>query len=709
VLAARADGISGYLEFNFASGDSESKDISGSSESKSTLFSQRYRLILEKQFYPTLLLSAGGTFDRADGTNDLDGVKSDQTSSRVIPYVELMLNTPLLSLGGGYRLDEEWAKANGVSTPRLVREQTYGRLGYRPDGFPTLDLQIGRTENYDTGRTFRDITEDYLNVSSRYSPVSNLQLSYFGAFSDVTDKLRNNEVRTAQNSGSVSYSRNFLQNRVAVSGMYNVLDVRSEFTRGGTGDITLVVSPFSGLAALTDTPDQVTLLPNTALIDGNTAAGSGIDIGVPPPLGDARPRNIGLDFVVTPETNLLYVWVDKRLPDYVANTYTWSIYTSNNNREWVLHQVVAPAPFAPFDNRFEIPFQNVVSRYVKVVTRPLASLPPPTVDFPDPSVFRNIQVTELQALIRKPAAAVSGQDSRLSQTLNLDGRARLLDVPSLFYQVSYYRADTTDAPARYSVANALSVNHQFSKVFSGSARVEVDYSEDGSGHTLNYLYDASLTAVPLPTLTHTLSYSGRTAYENDAVSAFNNFYLNNTAELYKGINANLGGGVNFNTLDNGVKTQGVTLSAGLSLVPNSRLTIGMSYSGNTSERTGGGVPDLSVFSRTGSVNVSYTPLRAVYLYGDWSITSQTGNPQFTTFSVSAGWTPFPDGTLHFNIPYQESHRSSDNSTDRSFFPGVRWNITRRATLDLSYAWFHSESNFSESESNVYSANLRIPF
>lgn len=708
-VAARADGIGGLIEYNYSKGKTETRDSSATTESKSALFSQRYRLNLDKRFFPTVTLTAGGIFERTHGTSDVDGVEGDSTTTKIIPYVDLVLNTPLFTLGGGYRKDTSWAKSNDVSSPKLVREQSSGRFGYRPDGFPTLDLQVGRNENYDTGRIVRDNVEDYLNVSSRYRPFRDLQLSYSGAYSNFTDRLLNNETRSAQNSGTVNYSHNFWQNRAGFSGAYNILDTRSEFTTGGQGEVTVSLFPFSGLAALSDTPGQVILLPNPSLMDGNTTAGSGIDIGVPPPLGDARPRNMGLDFVVATESNTLFVWVDKPLPANVANTYTWEIYTSDDNFSWILRQAVSPAPFAPFDNRFEIRFQNVVSRYVKVVTRPLANLPPPTVEHPDPNVFRSIQVTELQAFLRKPAAEVSGKDSRTSQTLNLDARVRILDVPSLYYQASFFLAKVTDSPNRYTVSNALSANHQFSRVYSGSARVGTDYTEDGTGHTVSYRYDASLMAVPLPTLTQTLAYSGRTEDAKGSRSSSNAISLINTAELYKGINANLNGGISDATREGGEKTRSYNAGAGLGLVPHRTLNVNMSYSEQTSDRTGGGKPDVTSFSRTGTVNVSFIPVPTVYLYGDWNINNQSGQPKSTTTTFTAGWTPFPDGTLHFSFPYTETRRSSDHSTDQGFSPTVRWNATRRASLDAGYSWFRSRSDFQESRSNVYSTNFRVSF
>ena len=708
--AARADGIGGYLQLNFSKGNTEITDASGRTTTQSSnLFAQQYRLVLDKRFYPNLMLSAGGTFERTDVNTEFDAESTDVVSTRILPFVDLVLNTQLITLGGGYQLNEATVKVNGDALPTLVREQLYTRFAYRPDGFPTLNLQAGRNQFYDKDRVVQDIVNDYIAIDSQYRPISKVQLSYLGALSHGTDNLKGFESRSLTNNGTASYSDSYWKNRMTFSGNYNINNLNSEFIASGQGEVSVPLFPFQGLSALSDTPSLVSLAPNASLVDGNLAAGSGIDIGFVTLPGDTRPRNLGLDFVVPAEVNTLYVWVDKRLPPQVSDSYSWDVYTSEDNREWVLRQIVSPAPFAPFDNRFEVRFGNVNSRFVKVVTRPLANLPPPTAEFPDPGVFRNIQVTELQAFNTKPASDVAGESSQTTQTVTLDARVRLLSVPSLYYQVTYFATRSTLAPYRYTLSNALQAYHQFNRVYSGSASVSRLDNIDQRGHEVTYLYNASLMAVPLPTLTHNITYSGRTLEFEGRRATFNSFYLTNTAQLYPGIDASLSGGIDFSSRESGQETQGATLGATLNLIPHRTLNVNLSWSGTTSESTGGGRPDTTSSSSGGTISASFTPFSTLYLYGDWSTSSQTDQPTFTRTNYGVNWAPFPDGTLHFNVNYLETLQSSDESRNRSLTSGVRWNINPRASLDVAYTWFLADSNFQEQQSDFVSSNLRITF
>lgn len=709
-VTARAEGIGGYLDLNYSNLDTETRDAVGSrTKTKSGVFNQRYRLSLNKKVFPTVTWNAGGTFERTNSTSETDSVKTDSLATRLQPFIDLSLNTPLVTAGAGYLRTESKSKSNDVSSPTLVREQPSGRFGYKPDGFPTLDLQFTRTQNYDSKRTAQDTVADLLNVNSRYNPIRDLQIVYQGSFDDFTDRLKNNESRNVTNSGTVTYSGRYWKNRMTFTGSYNISQKNTEVITGGKGELSFLLSPFFGLSTVSDTPLQVILPQNPALVDGATVAGSGVDIGLPPPLGDTRPRNLGLDFVLDTEVNTLFVWVDKRLPPSVANSYSWGIYSSDNNQDWTLRQTVSPALFAPFDNRFEINFQNVTARYIKVVTRPLTQLPLPTADDPNPALFRAIQVTELQAFHRKSAATVGGKSSQTSQILNLDARVRLLDVPSLYYEITYFRAEASLSPARSTVTNALSTNQQFNRVFSGSGRVSREDSDEQLGRRVAYTYAASLTAVPLPTLTHNLTFSGRREDLEGKKSDSNSVFVNNSAEIYKGIHATLSGGFNIATFETGVKNQGTTLVGSLDLVPHRALSINMAYNGNKSTSTGGGKPDITNTTSTGEIGVTFKPIPTLYLFGDWVFVRQPGQPWNTTQNYALNWSPFPEGTVHFNFGYNEVLQSSDQSKNRTIIPSIRWNINPRTTFDAAYQWARTETPSQDSRSNVFSTNLRVNF
>ena len=59
---------------------------------------------------------------------------------------------------------------------------------------------------------------------------------------------------------------------------------------------------------------------------------------------------------------------------------------------------------------------------------------------------------------------------------------------------------------------------------------------------LAYIYNASLEATPLRTLTNRLTFSGRDETIGKSHTTNNSIFLYNSAQLYKGLDVNLNGG-----------------------------------------------------------------------------------------------------------------------------------------------------------------------
>jgi hypothetical protein len=262
----------------------------------------------------------------------------------------------------------------------------------------------------------------------------------------------------------VNYSNNWWRRRITLGVDYNITKQEVETTTTGAAEVGLRVFPFAGLSASSDTPGNVVLASNPALIDGNSEAGAGVNLGLPLPGGDARLRNMGMDFLVATEINTLYVLVDRDVTQ-VADAFSWRIYTSDDDpsdgmQSWVLRQTVSPAIYSPTFNRFEIRFANVTARFIKVVTAPLS----PTVPFA--SAYPTIFVTEIQPEIRRPASEVAGKLSSTFQTGNLDFRAVILEAFNLTYEFNYLFTKRDPGDLFYTVSNGLSFFRQFNRVFS---------------------------------------------------------------------------------------------------------------------------------------------------------------------------------------------------------------------------------------------------
>jgi hypothetical protein len=701
-----AQSLSGNLEWFYISQDSRTDIAAGPSTSaKSNTFRQRYTLYLTEPLYPKLQLRAGGLFEKTFADAETDGTKLETTFTRTNPLVELTLGDRFFGLGTGYYRNEDTSKVQGSSPSTNIRDTYNSFFTLRPVDIPTLNAGFTRTYNYDAERRSRDTVTDLFSLSSEYFPRNNIRLRYQYSYNNNDDRLRELGVTGQSHVGRVEYNESF-GNRLNLSATYNIGYSETETSAKGTGEVPFQRSPVIGLFAISDTPANVKLDQNLALIDGNPTAGAGINIGQSPSFsGDTKGRNIGLDFAFDTELNALEVWVDNNVAA-VANSFSWDVFTSRDNQTWTFLRTVSPATFGPIDNRFEIRFPNVTTRYIKVVTRPLpvSVVPPPGTD------ISNILVTEVQAFQIKSAAEVRGKTSSTVQTAELGARAMLLDYPSVYYDFyGIYRRADPGGSQNYDVTNSLTVSHQFSRVFSGTARVGREDSENANIRTAVILYSASLSAVPLPTLSHTLQYSGRTEEQGGKKSEANSFTLNNYARLYEGIDVNLSGGASFQNTEDDRKTDSRFVTFGATVTPRTSLTLGTSYTGTKTFQTGGGREDVKSTESSAGVNVSWQPFNTLYLNAAIGRSTRTGEANSTNRNFSLNYSPFQGGALQFNFQYFEGLTTPGDRRDRNVTPSVRWRINPWAFSDVSYQISRSTSYFETSKTDTFTVSLRMYF
>jgi hypothetical protein len=709
-------GVSGYFEFVFNTSSTKLTDSSGNTvKLDSVIYTQRFRLNVDTQIFPTLQLSAGGLVEGNLSEAAVDGVKGKAKGLNFRPYINLMWNSDPFTLGAGYNRREESVKAGGGPRVTNIRDEYNAIFGWKPDGLPSLDVLYTRQHFYDEEQEVQDVTTDSVLLGLKYT-YKNVDVRYQANYSNETDKVAGLQTTDLTQTGRIAYSDSFFDRRVSFNTSYNITRQDTTTTSKGTGgEISTQIFPFAGLSINFDiippqTQHAVTLNPNPALIDGNLTASAGINIGLPPVGGNTQPRNMGLDLLNLTEVNNLLVWVDRELPANIANFFSWDIYTSPDNLNWTFARAIAPAPFGfQFQNRFELDFLAVQTRYIKVVTRPLA------LTVIDASSFPNIFITEIQAFVKKPVDSSQRKTKthNTSQYFNADARARILNIPLLSYDFSFFysRSDPLGV-YQYTLSNGLSVNHRFSEVFSGTARVRREDNVQQDEKIADYIYDASLTATPLRTLTHTLVFSGRNGTASGTIEGSRSLYavfLNNTAQLYQGVDVYLNGGVNYAKRETDEKQFGTTVSFGSNIVPHRNLTFNLNFSNITSDQKGGGKPETSSSIRSADMNVSFTPFPTLYLYGSLNITSRTDAKTSYLQNYSVNWSPFPGGSLQFNFGYTESLRSEDKGRDTSYGPSLTWKITNRATLNMSYQRVETKSASQKEDGNSFSARLQALF
>ena len=703
------ESISGNSETNYSFVSTKTTDAAGNTtKTGSHNYSEKFNLNINHNIFPNLNLNAGGTFEKdiSDPTNEEVARKTELT--RLRPFVWLTLRDPVYNASIGYDLKEDSLKTAGLPKTTLIQEDYNALFDWKPDGFPWTKINFIRTNTHDEPRSTQDTQKDFVLLKSQYN-YQGLDASYTCTYLNTRDKILDSESTQWSNEGRLSYATTLFNGRTSVS-TDNRLNVTTIDTiKAGQGQISAPVFSSAGLSALSDTPVSVTLAQNPGLIDGNLVASAGLNIGSSTG-GNTQRRNIGLDLLTPVEVNSLLVWVDTDLSQNIAiaNSFSWDIYTSADNLNWTLAATVPFAPFGPFLNRFEIDFPTVRARFIKAVTRPLPVSVLNALNFP------NILVTEIQAFLNTPAQNLKGSTTQVFQNYNLDIRTRLFDTPLLYHDFnSNYSEQEPNGQRRYNVSNGLFFNHQLTPILASSANASVEFGSEGDKARIAYLYYASLLANPLRTLSNSLVFSGNHQDIGGLVSRTNSVTLYNSAQVYKGIDANLNLGLNFTSQDQetggSLKRTDAFVNLGTNITPRSDLTFTANYFGRKSYLSGETAatsPDTT--ENRLDLGVSYTPFRTLFLSASVSLVSQPNTKSTVQQNYGLNWAPFPDGNLQFSFFYNEN-RFPDRS--RIIQPTLRWYLgaKRRSYLDVSYQISNTDSAGQKTDTRVISTTLKIYF
>jgi hypothetical protein len=185
--------------------------------------------------------------------------------------------------------------------------------------------------------------------------------------------------------------------------------------------------------------------------------------------------------------------------------------------------------------------------------------------------------------------------------------------------------------------------------------------------------------------------------------------LNNTAEVYKGVDINLNGGMSFAKEETGEHQRTTLFDFISTITPRPDLTLNLNYSDTITRRSGGVRESDTEKTHRGEVTVSYNPFRTLNLFARVEIVAETHEDTRTTKDYGLNWAPFPDGALQLSFIFDEELRSEDNGLNRIIAPTLRWNMTKRSYVDLTYQIIKSESNQQETDSKVISTNVKIFF
>ena len=657
--SARAQGLSASAQVQYTSGSLSSTDATGRITRNSYwAVPQKYRLGLDKQLFPLLLIQANGLYEWTPGEGQTDGIWSETDIQRWAVYARAVLGPPILNLSPFYSRRQEWATSQTAGlppqrSPTLVNEAFGAYLGWSPAELPVLNLKYERAYRYDTLRVVSDVVTDEVTFSANYVEVQNLALRYGLRWSNVQDRIREVESTDLNQAAQVTWSGSFFERRLATSLSYT-LAFRNSTVRasGAGGTVTVQKFPIAGLSlveAFPATPERDTLLPNPALIDGDVTSGTGLNIGFAPSLaGDVAYRDMGVQF---PDrltaVNLVRVWVDKALPPQVWSAYAWTAYTSDDNVEWTQVPVTGPVVFDPFLNYFEIPVPQVQARYLKVLTRPL-----PVGATVDPQ-YADVVVTEVQVFLATPAGSAPQKLSEVTGTFNGSARVLILRDWNLAYDVTlFFTQQNQLQPRSWSLTNGLGASRQLSATVGVGGRLERTDFNSGQGHEASSRLAAQISWNPLPALGLGLTYSGQYGEQLFGETISNALTGVVRVDLYEGVSLSGSQTLSNARAVDGRITNGLTSAVGLTLVPLQALNLNATWSITASESSGAGRPSFTDRSSQLVGNVTFAPVQAFYVAGGvtYSKSLTQEKPQALT-NLVAGFSPFPGGQLQVRFGY----------------------------------------------------------
>lgn len=745
---SRADGISGFMEYNFSRTESKARDILGTTaKTTGDSLMQRYNLSLDRTIYPNLRFAAGGNMEltksefeseTATGTTSLTS-----RQSRFSPFATLRLNTGVTSAGLGYSRRQETTSSSGSPSFTSITDNYTAQFGFRPHELPSVDVFYAHLDSYDQEKALKNTSNDSVTINSKYSLLKNLDLSYQALLNTMADRLRSQETTSLNQNVRIAYNGTFLNDRVTLYSTYSLASQGTETVAHGIGEIRTIIpgttTYFRDMAADTGTSTDTVLSglleESSALRDGNLATAvtvlsevAGIGGTAGSVATGTDPKSIGFQIPLGATINDIALLTTSVLgtpeagKEYLLRRFKWELYqgTEPTGRDWRRVQaldtrqmtvetdpVLTTGQTTVYVIRFRFPdlTADAASRYLKIVMTPQISIP----QLSDPGTFT---VAEAQASVSTPAPTGKSSSDSLSGHYELNGRVRISDEPSLFYDMNFtmdhFKTDSGSSQ-RYAVSNSLSLAHRFNSTYSANARVTREDSFDPGSSRSAFLYSASLTATPIPALTSSVLFSGRNDEFAGQTSDSYSLFLNNSAELYRGVNLLFNGGATASTAATGRRSKNALFTFAANLIPHQAASINMSVTGRQEWGTGGGLADSDSYKQDNEISLSLNPAKSVYLSGSLVYSTETGKKGLLTRAFGGSWAPFRDGNLLYNISYNENGTSEGSQESRSLVQSLRWYFRSSSYFDLSYLISRNMSLTQEIDSYSINASVRFTF
>ena len=428
-----------------------------------------------------------------------------------------------------------------------------------------------------------------------------------------------------------------------------------------------------------------------------------VNIGRNAPLFDV---GLGLDFSSPTEINMIRVLPLEDPSDpglatpgeiaALAGFFVWTVFTSDDQLNWV-ERVVTSAIYSVFDNRFEIRFPGLETEFIKVVTTPI------------PTATGEIRISQLRAF-----TTVAGEPGttieNFTQTYNFGLWWDITDKTRSSYESFIrIREDKPFDRKKTTLTNGLNVQHDFSPMFYADARVlRTDTSDAIRRDTVRHTYSASFVADWFPTLNQRLVYSGQHDDIGRGNTGFSNSILLRTnADIYRDWGVNLDVGYTANKPIVGADNTSTGFRLTTNIAPNEKMNFTIDYLGTWDTQT----DRPSSYNQIARFQVFWVPIPTFSLYANVNLRDQQRDQNAglkISQNYSVNWAPFPDGTLDFNLAYNQTIDTRGNEI-RALTPEINWQMMRTTLLTLSYDYGTIETDANTRDLNVFRLRFRTYF
>ena len=218
---------------------------------------------------------------------------------------------------------------------------------------------------------------------------------------------------------------------------------------------------------------------------------------------------------------------------------------------------------------------------------------------------------------------------------------------------------------------------------------------------------ASFIADWLPTLNQTLVYSGRHDDIGGRTGISNAILLRTNADVYRDWGVNLDLAFNANNPAFGPDNTSASFRLNTNIAPNERMNFTIDFLGSWDTETG----RPSGFNYIGRFQAFWLPIPTFSVYANVNLRDQLRDQNEglkVSQNYSVNWAPFPDGTLDFNLAYNQTIDTRNNQI-RALTPEINWQITRTALLTLSFDYGTIETDAETRDLKVLRMRFRAYF